>query len=70
MSQVNLLLMKHNLVTKFYGFDDGKDIEIFSDDLGTVAYLDAHQTNELINYLADQLRSIGEPIDLLNKIVE
>jgi hypothetical protein len=32
--------------------------------------ISVEDVNKIINHLANQLRSIGEPIDLLNKIVE
>ena len=51
-------------------FDNDKEIEfcMSKDYEGTVAstWLTANQVNELINHLAKCLRSVNEPIDLLN----
>jgi hypothetical protein len=56
-------------ILTFHYFDKDKELEVSLDD-DFIAYLNPSQVNLIINHLADQLRSIGEPIDLLNKIVE
>jgi hypothetical protein len=65
-----LILKTDALEIEFESFNRDKELPVTIWETGYGYHLSPHQTNELINFLAYQLKSIGEPIDLLNKIIE
>lgn len=51
----------------FMSFDADKELEIVveNDELDINLYISPNEVNYIISYLANQLKSINEPVDLL-----